>query len=231
MINKIVDYFSKVKKSSNEYISKEYIINSKILTENYNWPLDFAIHTVVPNGILGDYWEFGVFQGRSFIRAYNTFKSLNSLNRKFVAFDSFQGLPESKEPFKPNQYEKGAFSCPENEFKSNLEIAGLNKNKIEVISGFYEESLKSEITLSKLKNSKIAVVYIDCDIYESAREVFNFITNYLQDGSIIVMDDWFRHLGIPQYGIQKAFYNWIEDCGWKYVELAKSKKVAFIVYK
>ena len=56
---------------------------------------EFAAHS----NVSGDYLEFGVWKGRSFIRAFHTWKYILLNNRNlsgmnFYAFDSFEGLPE-----------------------------------------------------------------------------------------------------------------------------------------
>src|SRR6266568_3789708 len=46
------------------------------------------------HNVPGDYLEFGVFRGQSFIMACNLGLDLDM---RFFAFDSFEGLPDSKE--------------------------------------------------------------------------------------------------------------------------------------
>jgi len=38
----------------------------------------------------------------------------------------------------------------------------------------------------------------------------NFVTVYLQDGTVLIFDDWFCFRGNPNKGEQKAFREWLE---------------------
>ncbi|MCG2718374.1 MAG: methyltransferase, partial [Nanoarchaeota archaeon] len=49
-----------------------------------------------------------------------------------------------------------------------------------------------------------------CDLYESTVLVLDFITEYIQDGTIIIFDDWFSFRGNPNRGEQKAFKEWLK---------------------
>jgi len=61
-------------------------------------------------------------------------------------------------------------------------------------------------------------VNIDCDLYESAVPVFNFIEPLLQEGTVIYMDDMFAgYKGSPKKGVAKAFLEWQERSRWKIV--------------
>ena len=42
----------------------------------------------------GDYYEFGLFRGFTFLTAYQTAESLGISNMQFHGFDSFEGLPD-----------------------------------------------------------------------------------------------------------------------------------------
>lgn len=52
---------------------------------------------------------------------------------------------------------------------------------------------------------------IDCDLYESTVPVLNFITDYLQNGTIFTFDDWYCFRGDPQRGEWRAFKEWLKN--------------------
>lgn len=52
---------------------------------------------------------------------------------------------------------------------------------------------------------KLAFVHIDCDYYSSTKEVLNYIEPYLQEGTVILFDDYYCFKGNEQYGEQRAF--------------------------
>ena len=50
---------------------------------------------------------------------------------------------------------------------------------------------------------------IDCDLYESAVSVFQFLDPLLQEGSVLYIDDLFAgYRGSPEKGVTKAFLEW-----------------------
>jgi O-methyltransferase len=48
------------------------------------------------------------------------------------------------------------------------------------------------------------VIWVDCDLYESTVPVLDFITEYIQDGTVIIFDDWYSFRADPDRGEQKA---------------------------
>jgi len=55
------------------------------------------------------------------------------------------------------------------------------------------------------------MIHIDCDLYESAKTVLSFITPIVQEGTIIMFDDWYQFRGNPDKGEQRAFREWLYD--------------------
>lgn len=160
-------------------------------------------------GLDGDYLEFGVWEGADFIRAYHFAQQLKLSSMRFYAFDSFSGLPEIKgTDIEQKVFKKGDFSCDVNNFKRNLVRGGVNLDKVTIVPGLFQNTLTEEIK-KKLPIRKAAVIWIDCDLYESTVPILEFITDYLQNGSLIVFDDWFMFGGRPDRGEQRAFNEWL----------------------
>src|SRR3989344_5501184 len=133
----------------------------------------------------GDYLEFGTFWGASFVRAYH-FAQLFGLHRmRFYAFDSFRGLPAtpagSVDDVPERLFKSGDFACSVADFKKNLIRLRVDMAKVEIIPGWYHETL-TPVLRRQLPIRKAAVVWIDCDLYESTVSVLDFIMPYLQDG-------------------------------------------------
>ncbi len=201
----------------------------------FDWPLDFGVETAVLNNVRGDYHEFGVFEGRSFIKSALAFRQQLPKEEydamQFWAYDSFEGLPETHDKYAPSHFKKGAYSASQNLFLSRVNAAGVDKNKVKAIPGFYDQSLTEELAKDVFKDRKVAMTYIDCDIYESTVPIFKFLTHGLQVGSVIVIDDWVRHHAHPDHGMQRAFNEWRQaNPHIKMNQIALSKRVMFIVY-
>ncbi len=158
----------------------------------------------------GDYLEFGVFKGGNFAAAMKWAAKNKKLdNMQFYAFDSFRGLPaiQGKDSeFK--QFNQGEYTASLDVFKKTLRLAGLKENKVEIVPGWFNETLNAK-TKKTLPLKSAAVVWIDCDLYESTVPVLDFITDYLVDGTILVFDDWYLFRGSPKRGEQLAFSEWL----------------------
>ncbi len=190
-------------------------------TNAFRWAAAYA----VKNQIEGDYLEFGVWKGNGFIEAYRQItqyskrfyevgvKSTGHKNifkdMRFHAFDSFEGLPETKNVSNPIQYFAGNYSASEEIFWDRISKAGLDTSRVTTTKGWFENSLNDE-TAERLHLQKIAIVYVDCDVYESTVDVLNFIQPFLSTGSVLIFDDWFRNKGISTEGVQGAVLDWLE---------------------
>ncbi len=158
--------------------------------------------------ITGYYFEFGCHEANTMRLAWRTFKWL--FDWEYVAFDSFEGLPEIEGIDKQEIWKKGKLKTTEHEFERKVFASGMPKSKLTTVKGFYDESLNDELR-KKLSPKKAAVIYIDCDLYVSTKPVLEFIKPFLQIGTIIVFDDWYCFHGNPNMGERKAFGEFLEE--------------------
>ncbi len=172
--------------------------------------LDQAMSYAHASEIEGDYLEFGVWRGRAFSAACYLAKK-RGLPMKFYAFDSFCGFPTNDEQDVAGRkwYHEGVNKYSEGEFLKNLRRTGADMKRVFVVPGFFEESLRPDNPLVRDLH-KAGVVWIDCDLYSSTRTVLDFITPYLQYGTLLLFDDWFAFLADPNAGQQRAFREWLE---------------------
>jgi predicted O-methyltransferase YrrM len=61
-----------------------------------------------------------------------------------------------------------------------------------------------------LASNEPCFVLIDCDQYESTVPVLEFITDLVDQGTIIIFDDWYRYKGRPDKGEQRACREWLD---------------------
>jgi len=142
------------------------------------------IDELYKSGNCGDILEFGVFEGRSLSQIVLQLR-LNGMINKVYGFDSFCGLPELKEG--DGGWQKGQFSSSYENTKQQMMSILEHLNDINLIQGFYENSLTEELN-NKINN--IALIHVDCDFYSSARTVLNWCSNKISKGTIIVFDEW-----------------------------------------
>lgn len=197
---------------------------------------DRAVVFAALNGVEGDFLDFGTFRGDGIVQAYHTHQRIqqvarinnrltitdNTRNRgeyqrreasflsmRFIAFDSFAGFPEPTEDYERMIIEKGDVNCSRAEFEENLRINKVDPNRVEVVEGFFNATLNAE-TKRRLNLVSAAIVYVDCDLYDSTRLVLDFVSDIVVDGTIIVFDDWYLFKGHPRRGEQRAFKEWLE---------------------
>lgn len=152
--------------------------------------------------IEGYYFEFGSHGANTMRMAWKHTHHLH--NWDFIAFDSFEGLPEIATEDRQTIWKQGKLSTSENDFVRRVTGAGMPAARLRTVKGFYDVSLTTEL-ISRLLPRKAAMIYIDCDLYRSTVPVLEFIRPFLQPGTIIVFDDWFCFYGDPLRGEQRAW--------------------------
>jgi hypothetical protein len=218
--------------------------NLKVAANGPDTPIRLAAQFVYAEAIEGDYLEFGVFKGYSFIEAINELESArirwdkNNLlyNReaydeasareadedfktlkfkeaiRFFAFDSFSGLPQLDTADEGHsRFREGRYNYAENKFIANVlsNSVEISSNRLITVPGFYNESLKEDVK-ETFQLKAASIVMIDCDLYSSTVSVLEFITNLVQDGTILIFDDWYAYKGSPNRGERLATQEWIK---------------------
>lgn len=150
----------------------------------------------------GYYFEFGCHEGKSMRLAYKHFQHLFDFH--YVAFDSFQGLPEISKIDEQQIWKKGKLKTTEDDFREIVSSDGMPPSKLTTVSGFFDQSLNEE-TRKKFSGKKAAIIYVDCDLYVSTIPVLEFCRHFLQRGTILVFDDWNCFHGDPDRGERRAF--------------------------
>jgi len=156
------------------------------------------------NGIMGDYAEFGCHGCGTFSLAYQ--ENLKATApRAMWAFDSFQGLPpEGLSQDEHPQWISGAFAMGVDAFRATARSRGIPDSIYTIVPGFYEDTIGSSSYDGPLPE-KIAIAYIDCDLYTSTQTVFSFLATRIKHGSILAFDDYFCYSGTRISGERRAF--------------------------
>jgi hypothetical protein len=180
------------------------------------------------NQIPGDYLEFGSYSGSSFCYAHQAFqhtrkcvmaeltaedrRAFEGARPRFFTFDSFEGLPEAIDvdahPYMPKHWKNATFSMGVGDFQKILSKNGVDKNDVHIVAGWYRDTLTDD-TKAKYHLQKAAMVHVDCDYYESALAVLDFVTDLVDDGTVVVFDDYNCFRGSPELGERRAFSEWL----------------------
>lgn len=174
--------------------------------------------------------EFGVFEGKSI-----NYLSEKLPNKKFVGFDSFEGLPED--------WIHGTKNRKKGHFTLNGKLPEVNKN-VTLIKGFYDSTL--EPFLKETKSKKISYLHLDSDLYSSTKYVLTTLTKYSMNmkDCIVRFDDfcdWRYDQGVKdkrsprmpytnwKNGDYKAWNEWVEENNIEYEEIARNWDKSYIV--
>jgi hypothetical protein len=151
--------------------------------------------------INGAYMEFGCHTGRTMQYAWRYF---GGLGWNFIAFDSFEGLPAHSAIDEQEIWGAGKYATTEDDFVRIVTGAGLPRESLRTVKGFYDKSLTPELA-KELQPTKAAVIYVDCDLYESTVPVLRFAKDFMQVGTTVVFDDWDCFLADPERGERRAW--------------------------
>lgn len=162
--------------------------------------------------IAGDYLEFGVYRGETFAHACRRFAAPPFAHMKCIALDSFQGLPkpsgvDARDGYR-GSFHEAQFACGSDQFLANLEHAGVDLTRVTLVKGWFADSLTAAMAQA-FRIDKVAVAWIDCDLYESTVPVLEFLTNRLSCGAVIAFDDWRCFRNRPDCGQQLACRQWL----------------------
>ncbi len=171
------------------------------------------------NRVHGDYHEFGCHRCRTFRMALTEARRHNLATMEFHAFDSFEGLPEPTSDTSVEIWKRGALTTSEEAFMGMVKAHGIYVDRVKTIKGYYADSLTRDRQAEYIRSArKAALVNVDCDLYESAVPVFDFIEPLLQEGTVIYIDDLFAgYKGNPHKGVARAFLEWQTRSRWKFL--------------
>jgi len=141
-------------------------------------------------GVPGDIVECGVSTGHG-ILYWALLCELTATNRMIYGFDSFSGFPPSieadKKPDTSFQTQEGDYASPPELVMKVLEdgrvSADFGVQHIRLVSGFFDKSLQQY-------NGSIALLHLDCDLYESYHICLASLYSRVVSGGIIMFDEY-----------------------------------------
>lgn len=160
---------------------------------------------------IGDYLEFGVFNGNSIGSMAIVRKQMQLQNMRLFGFDAFEGLPEGSENEDDGVWKKGFYACSFEQLQQCLQRRDVNPADITWIKGWYNQTLNTE-TAEKYALNNFGIVFIDCDTYSSSKAVLDFLAPRIQQPVILCFDDWkLNDLDIKGMGEYKSFNEFLES--------------------
>ena len=159
-------------------------LEENILGELATYPLSIGpLQYVLNNRKYGDglIVELGTGQGRT-----ARYISANIGTRILYTFDSFYGCPIRWR----HGYEKGYGS------RNGHPPQGLSKN-VMIRAGYFKDTLKNFVI--RHKGEKIALLHVDCDIYESTKEALTTLSSMIHSGTTIVFGAFVNYIGYEHH--------------------------------
>ncbi len=167
-----------------------------------------AFYLTSLDGVPGDYLEFGVFTGSSMSAAIEMSRCEIVPREKpvrFIGFDSFAGFGKLSDKEKDHPFFKDSFfETDAKSVQKRLSSLLSDPSRVTLIEGFFDATLKGKTPLN-YGVEKAAVVMVDCDTYSGATLVFDFIKPALQEGTYLIIDDFFSYKGASKLGTYGAF--------------------------
>jgi O-methyltransferase len=172
--------------------------------------IEDALASLRATGVGGDYYEFGLYRGQSFWSAQKAADRLGISGMRFFGFDSFAGLPEIEgNDRQAGIFVSGDYRASRDQVEQLLIEHGFDMERAALVEGYFDQSLTPELK-HQHQMGPAALVMIDCDLYQSTVPTLAFIADRLQEGTILLFDDWYCFGDSEQHGERRAFTEFLE---------------------
>jgi hypothetical protein len=169
-----------------------------------------ALSLVATGGAaVGDYLEFGVYNGTSLARMHKVLVAAGNRHSRLVGFDSFAGLPEVAATDSGGHWAPGEFSCSIDFTRSVLDFERVDWTRVQLVKGYFDTTL-TPARRATLGLRHASLIMVDCDLYQSTREALQFCTPLVAGRAVMFFDDWFP-LADRNLGEKKAFDEWLVE--------------------
>jgi predicted O-methyltransferase YrrM len=186
------------------------LVPEKALEQKYREGLLLLTERHSPDQ-LGDYLEFGVFQGTSLICMHRALKAVGFEHIRLFGFDSFEGLPDTAATEAGGVWRPGQYKSSYQFTRKILNTAGVDWNKTILVPGWFCDTLTDHL-LRQYHLLKASVIMVDCDLYSSAKEALRFCARLIKDEALIFFDDW-NSFGLAgqNLGEKRAFTEFLRE--------------------
>lgn len=142
--------------------------------------------------LTGDFVEFGSWRGFSLLWIAYFMERSAIFSKKLIGLDGFIGLPYTDGGFRKGKFANTSCNeCRDNLIKSD-ELYDEIKRNVYVGKALYNEKERILRYFKRLKVEKLCFIHIDCDISQSAREIFEILVegDLIADKAFILFDDY-----------------------------------------
>jgi hypothetical protein len=173
-----------------------------------------ALRTLIERhgaGSLGDYLEFGVYNGTSLTGVYREVVAQNLPHVRLFGFDSFQGFPPNAAAEDEGRWQPGRCCSPLDFTVAALEAEGVDLSRVKLVPGWFCDTLNAT-TRREHQITKASVIMVDCDLYSSTKEALEFCAPLIVDEAVLIFDEWtITRSPDKVLGEKKAFLEFLEE--------------------
>ncbi len=148
--------------------------------------LQACVESVLNEGVPGDLLEAGVWRGGSCIFMRAILKLHGVDDRNVWLADSFQGLPrpsvEADRDYDLSGYRVLAVSLEE--VQAAFQRFSMLDGQVKFLKGWFKD------TLPTAPVSRLAILRMDGDLYESTRDILNSLYRKVSPGGFVIVDDY-----------------------------------------
>lgn len=158
-----------------------------------------SVKYIVNSKVAGDFVECGIWKGGSSMLIAYTLLKLGDLCRKIYLYDTFEGMPKPIvkdkllsdgtpainiwRKYQSGNTSKYCFATLE-EVKNNMSLTKYPQDNMIFVKG------KIEDTIPKIMPSKISLLRLDTDWFESTYHELNYLFPLLSSGGVLIIDDY-----------------------------------------
>ena len=135
------------------------------------------------SSVAGEIVECGVGHGRSLVTLARA-AELHAPDKRVVGFDSFSGFPPGA------VHDVGARVRREGEVPSGWDdtsialVRDVLDAPAELVAGYFSDTIPEQLP------AQISLLHVDCDMYDSTRQVLHHALPRVQPGGIVVLDEY-----------------------------------------
>lgn len=135
----------------------------------------------------GDFLEVGVWRGGTGTLLCRALKSVGGSQSVYLC-DTFSGVVKA-DPYKDPTYIGGEHADTDLQTVLNL-LNVASCHNFHVIEGIFPEQTAVRVENLSGASPKFALCHIDVDVYQSAKDIFDWVSTVLVRGGVVVFDDY-----------------------------------------
>ncbi|MFN8418045.1 MAG: TylF/MycF/NovP-related O-methyltransferase [Anaerolineae bacterium] len=229
LLNQLINYMPRpIQQMAVLLGARRELVPTDTLTRTYYDALKLLTLRHHPSAI-GDYLEFGVYQGSSLSCMFHALQSLGYEQPRLFGFDSFEGTPEEAAQEETTR-QPGEFNSSLGYTTTFLEGKGVDMSRVYLVKGWYKDTLNGAITRA-YRITEASLIMIDCDLYSSTVAALEFCEPLIKTNTLIFFDDWAtddldqRHQGerraFEEFLQQHPYFEAEEISGLQYADTAR----------